>query len=114
MCNKFEGGGAKHHCCDIDVFHGASQHGSTATLQVLASRAAVALLSVLSSFLMQLAGIGRHREELRSFMSGGLKHGHVEKTFEIAAWNTATSANTWLLMGDPPLLKVQGLFSLFT
>ena len=47
-------------------------------------------------------------------MSGGLKHGHVENTFEIEAWNTATSANTWLLMGDPPLLKVQGLFSLFT
>ena len=49
-------------------------------------------------------------------MSGGLKHGHVEKTSEIAAWNTATSANTrdWLLMEDPPLLKVQGLFSLFT
>jgi hypothetical protein len=98
------------------VFHGASQHGSTATLQVLASRAAVALLIVLASFLMQLAGIGRHREELRSFMSGGLKHGHVEKTSEIAAWNTATSANTrdWLLMEDPPRLKVQGLFSLFT
>jgi hypothetical protein len=61
---------------------------------------------------MQLAGIGRHREGLRSLMWGGLKHGHVEKTSEIAAWNTATSANTqaWFLMGDPPLLKVQGLF----